>query len=374
VIGKPLIQVALQRFDVDVSTVKELKSRNERFWNTDSVYESATRYFQKRMQEVFEDIHRAKPVFVSRLFHVLVGYLLTGGGLPAPEREALINYLRSLQSPAGGFFVTRLDYVGQFPNLGRAKQSPMVPEIYPTYYAYQALKVLEAPLASEELDKLLAWILLHQHTSGLVYSTEYSDTQEARRFPSEKAGSLYFAIELTEDIVSQLPSSTTEVDFSVGVEWVLANLSGFKTIAAKYFGIKVLERLAPERICTVGIQELLGFLADRESPDADGYFNYRLEDKMDESMTTASVTEFDRISPHVFSTCYAFTILRYLKNLCNADIPFDKDVLVSLVQKATNPDNGFGIGVHVKQFTPPYGPVTTDLETLLVICLPLLTP
>ena len=152
--------------------------------------------------------------------------------------------------------------------------------------------------------------------------------------------------------------------------WVLSKWISLKTVASRYFAMKTLYRIAPEEIVNLGVQETLGFLEDRKSLDQTGFYDYRLQDKMDEAMTTASVTELDKISPHIFSTYYAITMERLLETYARTKPNIDDQAVKSLARLASNPDNGFGMNVMIKDFEQPFGPSSTELETLLVLLFP----
>ena len=362
------------RFDVEVESTETLATMHNGYFATTSYLASAGQYFSSRFGSIIQQVIAGEPVFVTHLFYATLGYMLCIGDLGERERDALIKYVLKLRGPKGGFLAIPRDYANRLPKLGKSANSPMVPEVYSSYYSHFLLNLLDQEIGRHEKADLLSWVLAHQKTSGAVFNAEYSNTPEERRAESEVTAQTYFATEL----ISHCSSDCSDYDLDSSLEriknWVHQRYASLKTVAARYFAAKALHRIAPEEVANLGIAETLGFLEDRRSSDADGFYDYRLQDKADEAMTSGSLTELDKISSHIFSTYYASCIARFLSihaGLGKTSM-VDHEAIRLLVSKAHNPDNGFGMKVLIKDFEQPFGPTSTELETLLVLVFPAL--
>lgn len=360
------------RFDVPFLEYRELQKLHEVYFGSTEILQRATRYFTTRMNSFVDLIRKREPIFAVNLFYGTIGYLLVGQTIDSSKVKPIVSYLENLKGPEGGFLPIGAEYIKRFPKLSKARHNPMVPEIYSAYYTFFLLQLLGRKFDLQELEDMLSWVLAHRKPSGLIYNAEYSDTREDRRMEAEITAQLYFATELISSTIRYLPDYDLDTVLTNAQEWVEKNYVSLKTIAGRYFAMKTLYRISSDELCNLGPRETLGFIDDRKSPDHDGYYDYRLQDKFDESMTSRSRTELDKVSSHIFSTYYAFTIFSFFKNLCGSEVKLDHGSVRHLAKKAANPDNGFGMKVFVKDFQEPYGPASTELETLLIILIPLI--
>lgn len=367
-----LKELVYQRFDVPFLEYRELERLHNAYFGTSKILQRAKIYFTTRMDTFVDLIKNGEPVFAVNLFYGTIGYLLICKHLDNSKIELITNYLENLKGPKGGFLPINVKYIKKFPKLSKAKNNPMVPEIYSAYYTFLLLQLLGRKFDAQEIEDMLSWVLAHRKTSGLIYNAEYSDTREDRRMEAEITAQLYFATEIISSTIKYLPDYDLNTVLINAQEWVSKNYLSLKTIAGRYFAMKTLYRISPDELFNLGPRETIGFIDDRKSPDDDGYYDYRLQDKFDESMTSKSRTELDKISSHIFSTYYAFTIFSFFKNLCGSEVKLDHISVRNLAKKAANLDNGFGMKVFVKDFKEPYGPASTELETLLIILIPLL--
>lgn len=367
-----LENLVYSRFDVPFLKPRKLLEKHEAYFGTNEFFERGKRYFATRIDFLANQVSGQEAIFAVNLFYGTVGYLLTGHKLHSNTAKLLVDYLEGLEGPQGGFLPISPEYIMKFPKFGKARNSPMVPEIYSAYYTFFLLKLLGKKFGQVELEDMLSWVLAHRKPSGLIYNAEYSNTLEERRMEAEITAQLYFATELISSSSPLLPDYNLDDVLVKALGWVQSRYASLRTIAGRYFAMKTFYRISPDEVCNLGTNETLGFISDRKSPDQDGYYDYRLQDKFDESMTSRSRTELDKVSSHIFSTYYAFTILSYLKGLCDSKISFDHATVRRLAKIAANPDNGFGMKVMVKDFQEPYGPSSTELETLLILLIPLI--
>jgi hypothetical protein len=232
--------------------------------------------------------------------------------------------------------------------------------------------MLDVAFDKQDLKNIVSWVIAHQKGDGAIYNDLYSNTPEPRRFETEVTSQTYFGASLISSVAPELPDLDFGDSLLKAKEWSLRKWLSLRTVAGRYFAIKTIQLVSPEEISQLGFAEATGFLEDRADNQGVGYYDYRLSDKIDEFMSSSSSTELDKISPHVFSTYYAVSMLRILWS-SGASIRIPHDQVKRLARKAANSDRGFGMKVLVKDFQEPYGPVSTELETLLVLLFPLLT-
>jgi hypothetical protein len=368
-----LFQILRNRFDVTLERLDDLVGAHDSFFGSHEYLDLARQHFSGRINEITDSIDSGEPIFLTYIFHTVIGALLLTDELDGQKRSGLLKYIQNLHDDLGGYLPIHRSYIERFPKLGASPNTPMVPEIYASYYGFWGERLLGHHHGESEIDGLLTWLLACQQASGLIYNRVYSNTVENRRFESEKTAQLYYAVELLIDLKSSLgdPETETEISLDDARDWVMANFAGLKTVTGRYFALKALLRLAPDEVCSIGIEELRGFLKDRLSSEADGYYDYRLIDKIDESMSSRSLVAEDVNTSHVFGTYYALAMQWVIDVICGGTSEIPVEAIRTLIKQARNDDGGFGRHVKIKAFPTPFGPNTTDLETLLVALMPL---
>ena len=309
-----------------------------------------------------DDLESRRPVFLSDLFYAFVGNRITGGEFSEQNQRSITSYLETTNSEVGGFFSVEPSYIKVFPALGKAKESPMVPEVYSTYYGFQLARLVGAAGIVDD-SKTLEWLLSLRRPSGLIYNASYSDTSEHLRMESEKCLQLYFALSLIKTL-NRESLGTVE---SGARNWLQTSWAGIRTITARYFSIKAIEIVAPESLESFGDPGIRQLLESHREPETGLYYDYLLSDKVDESMGSKSATRLDKIIPHIFSTYYGAYIAKRLK-LDGAFLSID---LAKILAKP-NENGGFGHQVMIKDFGMGFGPSSTTLETILALLLPVL--
>jgi hypothetical protein len=360
-----------ERFDADYISPEGLLKAHIDYFGSASFYSTAKGYSKKRLDYYVTQLENGNHVFCPSLFHCMTGCLITGQQIDKNAINRITDYVLSLEQE-GGFLTISRKYLDQFPKLKAAKVSPMVPEVYSSYYSFFLLKILGTDIKESELEKLLSWIIAHQKSSGAIYNNTYSNTNESRRFEAEISCQTYFGTSLISTISQELPQFDFAESLINAKNWAMEKWLSLRTITSRYFVLKTIKLVSPEEISNVGFSEGLGFLSDRADGQGEGFFDYRLSDKIDEDMTSACAIGLDKISPHIFSTYYGATIMRiFWQNGYSLTLPHEQ--IKKLTKKAANEDGGFGMKVLVKDFPKPYGPISTELETLLVLLFPLMT-
>jgi prenyltransferase beta subunit len=345
-------------FDVDLP--QNLEQLHSDVAGTPVYYQAAVRYFRRRWTSLMGDLSRSRPLFLSELFYVAIGSLITGSSFAEQDSGAVQSYLNKTRTRAGGFLPVEPEYLKRFPNLSNARQTPIVPEVYSTYYGYHLAKLIGVRVEDEA--RMCSWVVSLKKPSGLIYNSEYSDTAERIRMESERTFQLYCALSLIKSLDSgQLTKVSSKARDYVSVGW-----KRLKTIAGRHFALKALSLADPEALADLDRTEIESFLLERKDPEGPGYYDYRLADKIDESMGSRAAIELDKITSHMFSSFYAISMAKRL-NLTNV---FSRNDLSSLLKSCLNPDGGFGRQVMIKDFKAGFGPTSTDLETVLATLSP----
>lgn len=368
---KPFIQsLVFSRFDVTFTSSEELLDVHKSYFGDAQCFENARTYLTNRLDFLAKQIRRNEPVFSSNLFHAVLGSVLTGEPMRKENAKIISEYVLGLRDQ-GGFLCISRDYVNQFPKLRFARNNPMVPEVYSSYYSFFLLKMLDISFSRSDLENIISWVIAHQKNSGAIFNSIYSNTPEDRRFEAEVASQTYFGANLILSIFRDLPEFDLNNCLVRAKNWALKKWLSLRTVAGRYFALKTIYLVAPDQVTTLGTAEAIGFLEDRVSPEGVGYYDYRLADKIDEFMSSSSSTELDKISSHVFSTYYAISMLQTL-SFCGVSVNVPHERIKQLAKIAANPDCGFGMKVMVKDFREPFGPISTELETVLILLFPLL--
>lgn len=367
---KALQSLVSARFNVNFSTHVHLMQEHKAYFGDTKLLHNAGLYLRARLAFLVSQLTDGQEPFPSYLFHALVGCLITDQSPSNSEIDEIREYILGLRRQ-GGFLATRADYLNKFPKLRSARVSPMVPEVYSSYYSYFTLKLLDVPFTEKEMESLASWIIAHQKQDGAIYNDTYSDTPEEKRFETEVVSQTYFGSALVAAVTESLPELDLHDSLVKAEKWALRRWQGLRTVAGRYFALKIVDLVQSSNLNQIGFAETIGFLSDRLDDVRSGYYDYRLSDKIDEFMSSSSATELDKISPHVFSTYYAVSIMKMLW-ASGFSVKIPNEVIKQLALKASNPDSGFGMRVMVKDFPDPYGPVSTELETLQIALFPLL--
>jgi hypothetical protein len=340
-----------------------LRDLHSRWFGTEDYFDSGLRFLQASWVRLIDAADRNQPVFLSRLFGAAIGNLVGGRGFQERETRVLRSLLDETRTVQGGYLPVKSDYIARFPNLGRARSSPMVPEVYSSYYGYFLEKVagLEQGSAHRELG---TWLVSLQKSSGFIYNSAYSDTDERVRMETELSFQLFCALRLLEVLdhakLNRVgPSARSRL---------LERWPSYKTVAGRYFALRALGLISPSATNDLDREQMRTFLEGRKDPIVGGFLDYRLEDKVDESMGSESAVELDKVTSHVFSTFYAISISKGL----GMPNPLTLEEIRRFVAASSNEDGGFGRQVLIKDFEAGFGPESTELESAMVLLLPAL--
>ncbi|MDE1853274.1 MAG: hypothetical protein KGI38_05955 [Thaumarchaeota archaeon] len=340
-----------------------LRELHSKWLGTESYLDAGLAFLQASWNRLIGTAAQGEPVFLSQLFGTAIGNLIGGHVFQERETRVLRSLLAETRATQGGYLPVKPEYVSRFPNLGRAQNSPMVPEVYSSYYGYFLERVAGLDPGSSH-EELSAWLASLQKPSGFIYNAVYSDTDERVRMESELSFQLFCALRLLKACdVSRLNQVSSSAKSSLLERWPT-----YKTIAGRYFAFRALSLISPRALRDIDNEEMASFLASRKDNVEGGFLDYRLLDKVDESMGSESAVELDKITSHVFSTFYAISISKGL----GMPSPITPEETRKFVAASLNEDSGFGRQVLIKDFGSGFGPRSTELESTMILLLPAL--
>ena len=342
---------------------RDLRELHSRWLGTETYLDLGLAFLHASWVRLIDAADRGQPVFLSRLFGAALGNLVAGRGFQGREIRILQSLLAETRTTQGGYLPVRSDYIEHFPNLGRAETNPMVPEVYSSYYGSFLEKVAGTDQGSSH-EELGTWLVSLQKPSGFIYNSAYSDTDERVRMETELSFQLFCALRLLEALD---PSKLNQVAPGARSR-LLERWPSYKTVAGKYFAIRALDLVSSSATDDLDTEEVESFLANRKDSVEGGFLDYRLKDKIDESMGSESAVELDKVTSHVFSTFYAISISKRL----GMPNPLSPEEIRKFVAASSNEDGGFGRQVLIKDFRPGFGPESTELESAMVLLLPTL--
>ena len=272
---------------------RDLRELHSRWLGAVTYFDSGLAFLQSRWVHLIDAADRGQPVFLSQLFGAAIGNLIGGRGFQGREIRKLQSVLAETRTAQGGYLPVKSDYTERFPNLGRAQSSPMVPEVYSSYYGHFLEKVAGVDQGSPH-EELGAWLVSLQKPSGFIYNSAYSDTDERVRMETELSFQLFCALRLLEEFD---PSKLNRIAPAARTR-LLERWPSYKTIAGRYFALRGLRLVSPSATDGLDREEVRSFLANRKDSVEGGYFDYRLEDKIDESMGSESAIERDKVTSH----------------------------------------------------------------------------
>jgi hypothetical protein len=341
----------------------DLRELHSRWLGTETYFDVALAFLEASWVRLIDAVDRGQPVFLSRLFGAAIGNLIGGRGFQEREIRVLRSLLDETRTVQGSYLPVKSDYIARFPNLGRARSSPMVPEVYSSYYGYFLEKAagMDQDTGHEELG---SWLVSLQRPSGFIYNSAYSDTDEQMRMETELSFQLFCALRLLEVLD---PAKLNLVGPSARSR-LLEKWPTYKTVAGRYFAFRALGLISPTATNDLDREEVQSFFANRKDTAGGGFFDYSLVDKVEESMGSESAVELDKITSHVFSTFYAISVTKGL------GIPdqLTPDEIRRFVAASLNDDGGFGRQVLIKDFESGFGPKSTELESAMILLLPAL--
>lgn len=301
----------------------------------------------------YYDSQKVKIASSSSLSHEIFYFLCLTYVLGREIDKGIIKKKISLLDKSGLYTPFENRLLNQFPKLKNSRNNPYVPEVYSNFYAVMSSLIIGNPIDKEKLSKFISRC---NHSSGLIYNDEYSNTKIEFRFESEYTMNILLSVILNEFL-------DLKIDFSKSSKWLLGNYQNFRSLAALFFSMRTLSLINKEYVSKIDKGYISDFLKARINDN--GYFEYLLEEKFDEHMTSQSITTWDKNDPHVFSTFFGICI----EDMLEIQI-LPRDGLKTFFTKSLRKDGGFGRDVLVKEFKSSLLLVSTLHETLLGVIFP----
>ena len=326
-----------------------------------------TSYFRQELDTALMDILKGN-IFVSHIFQVILGYVLTVEELPLEDvRQQLVEYVSGLRQSGGGFLPIR--DVDQSEQL--FSERPEKTDIYATSYALSILELLERPAPSLVTAEIESWLKSQRAASGWFYQLTLGNTMEERKFQ----------IELTLQTLSALLvfHFYQVLDFRAlepTREVIIQAFPSIKYMGALYQSLYSLSLLQGIESSSEATRIALDFVIRHYDEQSGGFFEYLFEEtKIDEIAGQKQRFQHDYLMPTITASYRALQVMLLLKD--NAPTrnwwTIHRDKVKSYFTSIPlSSEDGFGSHLQIAKFLTPFGPVTTPLETLMVDCAPAL--
>ena len=325
-------------------------------------------YFKENSQNQKLSIEGGDPVFTADLFHQVLGTLLVVPYSDIQETTvfSITQYILNLQEHNGCFSFYPTDPQVEIARI--LKNQTLPTDIYATFYALGILNMLGVFLVEEQLNKIIEWLSGFQAPSGWYYNLDWGNTEERHKLQNEVtlqtlcAISLYNFLKVERDwtpILSAVEDSVTELLYMGPMQQCLQTWN-------------ILTDGRPPTKQMVDTVE--NFVEAHYDAETGGFYEYLLKRAKQLHGSGGVYTaryQYDRYSTHVCSSYNALRILSlllpYSPILCDFWEKNRSDISKFFANQSPASDNGFGIPVHIAEYTQPFGPASTPLETLMIL-------
>jgi len=342
---------------VDITNSKECTTRRKQ----------TMAYFRQQLDTALIVIPQAN-MFVSHIFQVILGYVLTADKLPSDDvRQRLVDYVLSLRQSGAGFLPIRI--VAQSEQLFSEK--PEKTDIYATSYALSILELLARPISSSVITEIGGWLKSQRAASGWFYQLTLGNTMEERKFQIELTLQTLSAL-LVLHSYKVLDLRTLETTR----EAILHVFPSLKYMGALYQSLYSLSLLRGVGSSQEVARIALDFVIRHYDQQSGGFFEYLFEEtKIDEIAGQTQRFQHDYLMPTITASYHALQVMLLLEgNMSTRDwwIGHRDKVKSYFTSIPLSSEDGFGSHLQIAKFPAPFGPVTTPLETLMVDCAPAL--
>lgn len=325
-------------------------------------------YFNRSSRNQAQCIERGDPVFAADLFHQVLGMLLVVPDLDIKETTVfnIIDYVLNLQDRNGSFGFYPTNPQTEIAQILKTRTLPT--DIYATFYALGILNMLGVVLAENQLEKIIDWLSEFQAPSGWYYNLDWGDTEEQRKLQNEVtvqtlcAVSLYNLLNVERDwapILSAIKKSLPELLYMGPMQQCLQT---WDIITGG-------EPLTKQMVSTVE-----KFVSDHYDTETGGFYEYllaRAKQLTGSGGTYTARYQYDQCTTHVCSSYNALQILSlllpYSPTLCDFWQANRSNISEFFASQVPASDDGFGIAVRIAEYTQPFGPASTPLETLMIL-------
>ena len=321
-------------------------------------------YFKRGSQNQAQWIEREDPVFAADLFHQVLGTLLV---IPHSDIEEttvfnITKYVLNLQKNDGSFSFYPTNPQTEIAKILKSQTLPT--DIYATFYALGILNMLGVVLAENQLEKIIDWLSEFQAPSGWYYNLDWAKTMEHRKLQNEVTLQTLCAVSLYNFL-------------NVERDWTPILSAIEKGLAELLYMGPMQQCLQTWEILTDGepqtkqmIHTVENFVEAHYNAETGGFYEYLLEEAKQVDGSTAR-SEYDQCTTHVCSSYNALQILSlllpYSPTLCGFWEANRSNIVGFFANQSPASDDGFGIAVRIAEYTQPFGPASTPLETLMIL-------
>ena len=325
-------------------------------------------YFKRNIQDQKQYIENRDPVFAADLFHQVLGTLLVVPHSDIEEATVfnITKYVLNIQEDDGGFAFYPTNPQTEIAKI--LKNQTLPTDIYSTFYALGTLNMLGVVLAENQLEKIIDWLSEFQAPSGWYYNLDWANTKEHLKLQNEVTLQTLCAVSLYKFL-------------NVEKGWTPI-LSAIKEGLAELLYMGPMQQcLQTWEILTDGepptkqmVNTAENFVEAHHDPETGGFYEYLLEDAKQLTGSGGTYTaryQYDQCTPHVCSSYNALQILSlllpYSPTLCDFWQANRSNISEFFANQSPASDDGFGIAVRIAQYTQPFGPASTPLETLMIL-------
>ncbi len=331
-------------------------------------HDNIIEYFKRGIQTQTQLIEREKPVFAADLFHYVLGTLLV---VPQSDIEEttvfnITKYILNLQESNGSFAFYPTNPQTEIAQVLKGQTLPT--DIYSTFYALGILDMLGVMLTENQLEKIIDWLSEFQATSGWYYNLYWGNTQEHLKLQNEVTLQTLCAVSLYNFL-------NVERDWNPILSAIEEGLAELLYMGPMQQCLQTWEILTCDKPPTTQmINTVQEFVVSHYEVESGGFYQYLLERA---KQLTGSGGKYiarykrDQFVPHVCSSYNALQILSlflpYSSTLYDFWQSNRSDISEFFANQSPSSDDGFGIAVRIAQYSEPFGPESTPLETLMIL-------
>ena len=325
-------------------------------------------YFNRGSQNQKQWIESGDPVFAADLFHQVLGTLLVVPHSDIEETTVfnITKYVLNLQENDGSFAFYPTNPQTEIAKILKSQTLPT--DIYSTFYALGILNMLGVVLAEDQLEKIIDWLSEFQAPSGWYYNLDWADTEEHRKLQNEVTLQTLCAVSLYNFM-------NVERDWTPILSAIEEGLAELLYMGPMQQCLQTWEILTDGESQTKQmINTAENFVEAHYDAETGGFYEYLLERAKQLAGSGGTYTaryQYDQCTPHVCSSYNALQILSlllpYSPTLCDFWQENRSNISGFFANQSPASDDGFGIAVRIAQYSEPFGPASTPLETLMIL-------
>ena len=325
-------------------------------------------YFKRGIETQTQLIEKGNPIFAVDLFHHVLGTLLVVPNSDIKETTVfnITKYILNLQESNGSFAFYPTNPQAEIAQI--LKRQTLPTDIYSTFYALGILDMLGVVLAENQLEKIVDWLSEFQAASGWYYNWNWGDTEEHLKLQNEVTLQTLCAVSVYHFL-------NVDRDWNPILSAIEEGLAGLLYMGPMQQCLQTWALLTSGQSPTKQmINTVEEFVVAHYEAENGGFYEYLLERA---KQLTGSGGKYiarykrDQFASHVCSSYNALQILSlflpYSSVLCDFWQSNRSDISKFFANQSPSSDDGFGIAVRIAQYSEPFGPESTPLETLMIL-------